>query len=271
MLRDRILSAILFGVPALAAIIAGHGWLALAALIVFGFSLGEFVRLVARRGHRASGGLTLLWLWLFVADRLFPEANLLAPGTALLLLLTLAWTLVRYRQGTANALTGFALTIAGSFYIGWSGAHFIGLRSLPDGLFWTLSVVGAVWMSDTGAYAVGKLFGRNRIMPDVSPGKTWEGYAGGVLTGTVASAILPLAWQALGAGPAVTPVNGLIIGALVSILSPLGDFGMSLVKRYAGAKDSSHLIPGHGGFLDRVDALLVGGLLGYYFLTLFVL
>jgi phosphatidate cytidylyltransferase len=271
MLRDRILSAVLFGVPALAAIIAGGIWLALAILIVFGFGLGEFVRLVARRGHRASGGLTLLWLWLFVADRLFPDAGLLAPGIALLLLLTLAWTLVRYRQGTANALTGFAMTIAGSFYIGWSGAHFIALRSLPDGLFWTLTVLGAVWATDTGAYAVGKLLGHNRIMPDVSPGKTWEGYVGGVIAGTLASALLPLAWQALGASPAVSPMNGLIIGALVSTLSPLGDFGISLVKRYAGAKDSSHLIPGHGGFLDRVDALLVGGLLGYYFLMLFVL
>ena len=72
------------------------------------------------------------------------------------------WALIRYRQGVVNALTGFALTVAGSMYIGWSMVHYIGIRALPDGLFWTPSVVLSVWLADTGAYLVGRRIGAHR-------------------------------------------------------------------------------------------------------------
>ncbi len=271
MLRDRVLSGLILGVPVLAMLLAGGWWMALLVLIIGSLALLEYVNLVARRGHRAFGGLLLLSMALFVADRLFPEERLLAPGIAVLILLALGWAIMRFRQGTANAITGFAMTLAGSVYIGWTAAHFISLRALPDGLFWTLSVVLTVWMADTGAYLVGRAVGRTPLIREVSPGKTWEGYFGGVVVGTAVSTALPLAWQALGASAAVSPLRGLILGALIAIITPLGDLGISVLKRYAHAKNSSNLIPGHGGFLDRLDTLIVACLLGYYYLTLFVL
>lgn len=271
MLRQRALSAAILAVPAFIAIAVGGRLFALFILIVVGIGALELVQLVAWRGHRASGGLMSLWVTLCVVDRVFPWLELLNPGVALLLILTLAWAVIRFRQGTTNAVTGFAFTIAGGLYLGWAGAHFVSLRALDEGLFWTLTVCFAVWISDTAAYFVGKAIGHNRLIPDVSPGKTWEGYFGGIISASLITAVLPLLWQQLGASSAVSPLHGFFIGLLVSVVSPLGDIGISMFKRYAGVKNSGHLIPGHGGFLDRVDALIIAGLLGYYYLTFFVL
>lgn len=269
-MRERVLSAFLFGLPALAMLIAGGMWMVLLVAVITGIALVEFAHLVARRGHRAFGGLMLLWLALFIADRVTPELNLLEPGAALLLLATMFWALIRYRQGVVNALTGFALTVAGSLYIGWSMVHYVGIRALPDGLFWTLTVVFSVWFADAGAYLLGSRLGRTPLMKDVSPKKTWEGYVSGVAVAVLTGALLPLLWQALGASDAVTPLRGLVIGLIGSTIAPLGDLSISMVKRYVDAKDSSNLIPGHGGFLDRLDSIIVAGLLSYYYLSLIV-
>ena len=270
MVRQRLISAAFIMVPFLIGIIAGGVWMQLAALFFGGASVIEFVHLVARRGHRAFGGLMLLWVIAFVLDRSLPGVPLLEPSMALLLIATLAWALARFRQGTANAFTGFAMTIGGAVYIGWSGAHLISLRALPDGLFWTLIVMPSVWIADSAAYLVGRAFGRVRLVPDVSPSKTWEGYLGGVILTPIFIAGLAMLWRSLGAGPAMTPGHGFIIGFLIAALSPLGDLGISMLKRYANAKDSSNWIPGHGCFLDRVDSVLVALLIGYYYLILFV-
>lgn len=270
MLRDRIRSAFIFGIPVLAMLLAGGPWMALLVLVVGSMALLEFVHLVARKGHRAFGGLLVAVMALFVADRVWPDAGLLGPGIAVFLIAAMGWALVRFRQGTANVVTGFSMTLAGALYIGWTAAHFVGLRALPDGLFWTLSTVLAVWIADTAAYEFGRRIGRSPLVKDVSPNKTWEGYLAGIAVSTIISGLLPLLWQQLGASAAVRPEYGLALGALLSTITPLGDLGISMIKRYAGAKDSSNLIPGHGGFLDRIDSLIVASLLGYYFLTLVV-
>jgi phosphatidate cytidylyltransferase len=271
MLRQRALSAVVLAIPAFAAIALGGRLFVVFILIVVSIGALELVQLVAWRGHRAFGGLMTLWVALFVVDRAFPWLGLFNAGVTLLLLLTLTWSVVRFRQGTANAATGFAFTIAGGLYLGWAGAHFVALRALEEGLFWTLTVCFAVWLSDTSAYFVGKGIGRNRLIPDVSPGKTWEGYFGGIIGASLITAALTLVWQQIGASSVVSPLHGFFIGLLVSVVSPLGDIGISMFKRYAGVKDSGRLIPGHGGFLDRIDALIIAGLLGYYYLVLFVI
>jgi len=268
MLKLRVLSGIPLAALVIGITILGGGWYLAAVGCVFGIAGIEFVHLVARRGHRAFGGLILLWIFLFVFDRYFPQLGLLGPGMSLLLVATLGWALIRFRQGTANAMTGFALTIAGGFYLGWTGSQFIGLRETThDGLFWTLTVYVAVWSSDSLAYFAGKAFGRTPLIYDVSPRKTWEGYLLAAIGATLITGASMLGWRALGAGPEFEVQHGLIIGLLVSLIGPLGDVGMSMFKRYARAKDSGQLIPGHGGLLDRIDVLMVGGLLGYYYVV----
>jgi phosphatidate cytidylyltransferase len=137
------------------------------------------------------------------------------------------------------------------------------------GVVFTLSVFCVVWVADVAAYAGGKLFGRRKLAPAISPGKSWEG----VISGMVAVILLGLVWVALesdGVAPASSIALSLfslvdqrlgsacLVAVLVylSAMSVVGDLTESLIKRAAGAKDSSGLLPGHGGVLDRVDALL---------------
>jgi phosphatidate cytidylyltransferase len=270
-MRVRLLSGALLVPPVVIMLVAGGPWIALLTLIIGGVALIEYVHLVARRGHRAFGGLMLLWMLVFVLDRSQPGYPYTDAALAALLVVTLSWALMRYRQGTVNAFTGFAMTLAGAYYIGWSGAHLVSLRSLPDGLFWTMIVFPSIWSADTSAYFFGRAFGRVKLVPDVSPGKTWEGYLGAVILTPLIVAGLALLWRWLGAGEALTPAHAFMIGFLIAAIAPVGDLGMSMLKRYANAKDSSNLLPGHGGFLDRIDSTLIAILLGYYYLTLFVL
>ncbi len=133
------------------------------------------------------------------------------------------------------------------------------------GLGFILSVLCVVWMADIAAYAGGRAFGRHKLAPSISPGKSWEGVASGLL-GVMLLAAAWLAWQAAadGRGPSLfsdlRDHLGWLLGALVLAgltgMSVVGDLVESLAKRAVGAKDSSRLLPGHGGVLDRVDALL---------------
>ena len=106
----------------------------------------------------------------------------------------------------------------------------------------------------------------------VRPKKSWEGYAASVFTGTIGGAFLAYAYAKFGcfSGP-ITIMQGAILGLLMGALPPLGDLGESMIKRQSGTKDSSDIIPGHGGFFDRVDSWLWGAVIGYYFLTWFIL
>jgi phosphatidate cytidylyltransferase len=247
----------------------GGVWYTLSIMLVFCIAAIEFVHLVARRGHRGFGGLMILWVLLFIVDRFAPQFSLLAPGISLLLIITLAWALIRFRQGTSNAMTGFAVTVAGGLYIGWTGAHLVSIRQLPDpdGLFWSFTLYVAVWGSDTIAYFAGRVYGHTPLIKDVSPGKTWEGYLAAVIGASTLTALSMPLWQWLGGTSALSPVHGFIIGLLISVIAPIGDFGMSMFKRYARAKDTGQLIPGHGGLLDRIDALMVAALIMYQYVV----
>lgn len=230
----------------------------------------EFCQLMTRGEFRPTLLFGLGLVWLFLADAQlntqFPtlELELVRPGTTLLLLGSLAWQLFR-RQGFPVA--DWALTIVGGLYLGLCGACIINLRGLePDGLWWTLTAIPAVMIADSGAFFVGRAWGRHKLAPTLSPGKTWEGYVAGVVTGGLFTALLASLWRAAaGAGTTVTGTHGLILGVLIAIFAPLGDLAVSMIKRQAGAKDSSSIIPGHGGALDRVDSILWAAVIGYYY------
>lgn len=118
------------------------------------------------------------------------------------------------------------------------------------GAWWLLYVMLLVWGADSGAYMFGKLFGKHKLAPKVSPGKTWEGFAGGLLTSALIS------WLFSVFAPLQVSLSTLLICSIVAALaSALGDLTESMFKREAGIKDSGNLIPGHGGILDRIDSL----------------
>ena len=158
-------------------------------------------------------------------------------------------------RGTAGTLDAdWVADLAGRLSPGWDGA--------ARGMAWTLFVILATWLNDTGAYLVGRSIGRTPLLPRVSPKKTVEGSLGGL----VAAAAVGAAGVAL-FGLGVSPMAGAAIGLALGALGQVGDLAESLLKRQAGVKDSGALIPGHGGVLDRIDALLFA-LTGGWFLAL---
>ena len=147
-----------------------------------------------------------------------------------------------------------AIVVLAWLYCGLLVAALVGLR-LRFGMGWVILAFVVTWANDTFAYFAGHLFGRHRMMERISPAKTWEGFAGGV-AGSVAGALVTR-WLLLRSE--LTPVAAAVIGLGGAVLGPLGDLAESMIKRGAGVKDSSRIIPGHGGLLDRIDALLFVG------------
>lgn len=144
-----------------------------------------------------------------------------------------------------------AHAVAGCLYGGLGLGPIAALRVGPSGLQWVISALVITWANDTCAYFAGRLLGRHKLHPSVSPNKTWEGFAGGVV-GSVGGMFIAR-WVAF---PGLTPLDCWALGLLGAVLGPLGDLCESMLKRAHGVKDSGMLIPGHGGLLDRVDALL---------------
>jgi phosphatidate cytidylyltransferase len=165
--------------------------------------------------------------------------------------LGLIWEWWRLACGIAKSIPAMtALMIAGGVYIGLATYSLITLRENPIHL---VAMIASVIATDTGAYFAGRAIGGPKIAPSISPSKTWAGLCGGML----ASAIIMVAVYSY-----AHPHNAMItlaiglVGAVLAIVAQAGDFLESAMKRKAGVKDSSHLIPGHGGLLDRLDGLL---------------
>ena len=150
-----------------------------------------------------------------------------------------------------KAPTRVAFLVGGVLYCGLLLSTASGLRLREDGIGWILLALSVTWLNDTGAYAAGRAFGRHKLYPAVSPGKTWEGLAGGTLASVAGAVLVKLVFM-----PRLGWVDCAAVGLCCSALGPLGDLSESMLKRAYGVKDSGKIIPGHGGLLDRVDALL---------------
>ena len=152
--------------------------------------------------------------------------------------------------------------VAGILILGWMSGHFFHLRGLEETAgSWTILVMVSTWVADSAAYVFGTRLGRRRLAPRLSPGKTIEGYVAGILVGTTVTVVL--------AHFLVLPLAvALLLGLLISIISPGGDLAISLLKRETGVKDSGKMLPGHGGALDRIDSLLWSVTMAYYVIVL---
>jgi len=269
MLIKRTLAAFVLaviGIPAM--IMGGHFYFALIMLLL-GIATWEYGQIFRSAGYNASALLLVGGVVLLVTLRVY--LSILAPtALTLLILAAMIWHLLDYEKGRDLAATDFAVTVAGIVYLGWIGAYLVDIRNLPDGVWWLALVLPAVWLADTAAYFIGSSFGKHQLSPRLSPKKTWEGYWGGVIFGTIGTAGLAVLYHNLG-GLAVTWWQGAALGAALSILTTLGDLGESMFKRQAGVKDSSQIIPGHGGVLDRVDSWLWAGVLGYLLIVWFLI
>jgi len=163
-----------------------------------------------------------------------------------------------------HSLDRVALTLFGAVFAGWMPAHLALIRDLrPHGEAYAFLTFAAVWAMDTAAYAAGRGFGRHALAPTLSPKKTWEGAAAGF----AAAIAVSLAFQKYSLYEALTPVQAILIGAVIGSMGQLSDLAESMVKREAGVKDSGALLPGHGGVFDRFDSYILCAPAVYYALT----
>jgi phosphatidate cytidylyltransferase len=193
-------------------------------------------------------------------------------GLTMLVLATMAIELGRHRE---EPLVHMATALFGTLYVAWLASHLVALRQLPvvvdrpdaQGALLVAFVFATTWLADTGAYLVGSLWGRHKLAPRISPGKSIEGACGGVAFAVAAGALFAHFFLA----GTVAPAAGAVLGALAALAGLIGDLAESLLKRDAHVKDASGAIPGHGGTLDRFDSVLFSAPLLYYVLRFAVL
>ena len=251
MLKQRIITGVILAPLVIAGfVLLNQQWFAVMIGLIVTLAAWEWARLA---GTQSQPGRVLyaLVMALLVAGLYFdtsPPPILLGIAAVWWLLAT--FLILRYPLGQ-KLRTGYLPYLYGLLVLlpAWYGLTW--LRMQPGGLWLLLAVVVTVWAADIGAYFAGKNFGRNKLLPRVSPGKTIEGLLGGVaVTQLLAvAAMLYLGWS-------LPSILGGMLGILVIVVfSVVGDLTESLFKREQGLKDSSNLLPGHGGIMDRIDSL----------------
>lgn len=238
-------------------------WLLMASFLTF--AAWEYVTLFRGAKFQPSAILTVGGTFALVVVRTRYPVYESAMLTGLILL-AMAIHLIAYERGRDFSAGDFAVTVTGFLYMGWLGAYLIKLREMPNGQWWFALVLPAVWFADSGAYFIGKNFGKHKLSPRLSPKKTWEGYWGGVFFGTLAGMTFAWFWRD---GLQISLLDGALIGFVMALFTTLGDLGESMIKRQAAIKDSSHIFPGHGGVFDRIDTWLWASALGYYLILWF--
>ncbi len=261
-LMIRILSAFVILAIVIGAIYAGtYGAYALAALLG-GLALWEFRGLSDGMGSRAPS-----WL-LFPLGAFFIYSGTVLKRVDVDLVLSLALVgglaAFLFVPGRRQGLGRWAMGMAGALYIGMPFNYYLVLyASRPHGMVWALFIIFAIVACDASALLVGSRIGRHPFFPAISPRKTLEGAIAGVIgsvivmvIGVVAIIGLPL-------------IHGIVLGILVGVSAQLGDLVESQMKRIAEVKDSSNLIPGHGGVLDRLDSILFPPIVVFFYVTVF--
>jgi phosphatidate cytidylyltransferase len=264
-LLQRLLSAaVLLPLIALTVWIGGV-WVDAVVLLATLLALRELYQLFEHTGQRPRKIGYVCATLLIAAAALEPRLQVDLTGLALLVAIMAPLIGEFPRKQREGSLLAWALTLSGAIYIGWTLAHFILMRQihyplrpnplnvlrLDAGAAWIVLGLAVTFVSDTVAYIVGRSMGRHRMAPYISPKKSWEGSIGGLVGAVLAGILLvPLL------GLPISLAAGALLGGIGSAAGQTGDLAESLLKRQVGVKDSGHLIPGHGGILDRADSLL---------------
>lgn len=228
--------------------------------LVIVLGLKEITGMLTRLGLKPSLGLAIAGGLIMTGGAYLYSDGYPGPTITVILFLHLITTVAYYPR---YSLLDSAGTMMGTLYVGLLNYFFL-VRSLPDGWVWLIFTLAGTWACDTTAYFVGKAFGRRRLAPELSPKKTLEGAIGGIMGSVLAGYLFALIY------PFLPLSKMLLLGLLVGAAAEVGDLLESAFKRQAGVKDSSKLIPGHGGILDRIDSALFSAPLVYYYVLLFV-
>lgn len=280
-LLQRILSSVVL-LPIIALIVWwGEPLVSATVILLAVIALHELFGLFRGGGYQPRRSAGFLSVSLFViAAALRARVGLDWTGLALVTSIIASLSVELPRRNRQHELLHWSLTLSGATYIGWTLAHFVLLRAieaplsptgwlaflgLEPGAAWIVFVLAITFLSDTGAYFTGRLLGHHRMAPYISPNKSWEGALGGLVFATLTGVFLVYLL-----GLPIQLWSGALLGCIGSIAGQAGDLAESLIKRQVNIKDSGHLIPGHGGILDRIDSLLFTAPVLYYMITIFL-
>ncbi len=260
---NRIITAVL-GIPLVITIILlGNPLLSLFVLILSLLGIIEFNRLARKRNLESFQLLSILWTLAFVLVTYLITERVIGDEYLIYTLITgltisLIWLIISKHKN--NHYLAWGYSIIGPIYVGLLLSYIILTRNLTQGSEWVLVMIIGVFSTDTFAFFAGKTFGKHKLAPTISPGKTVEGSLVGLLAAPIgvmlASFILNLnleIWQSI------------FLGVLIGILAQIGDLIESYLKRLSNVKDSGHWVPGHGGILDRIDSIVLNTMIVYYF------
>jgi len=271
MIIKRIITGLILATIVAVLIVLGGIPLVAAASIVAVLACIEFYRIVRAQGVQPLSWFGMIFAVLLIVNAYIQQYNvsflpyptdfILPLLLSLMVLVPLIWLL--FRSNKDNAFINWGWTLAGILYTGWLLSYYVTIRQMDNGMGWLFLVLSCTALCDVGAYVVGSNLGKHAMASSVSPGKTWEGAAGGLAFAVITAVILAIAfqlplyyWQMVAAG--------LITG----IFAEIGDLVESLLKRNMHTKDTGSLLPGHGGFLDRIDSHLLVAPVAYYLIVL---
>ena len=271
----RLITGVIIGLMALAAIMAGGLYLVALVLAIVVLASKEYVTILEHKGFRPSFKIIIISSLIFAGMAYFNRFDLVALVFTVCSILAFMSVLFKGKQ---PYIANVATTILGFVYCGWFPLHLLFLRDLGshpvyDGFFkqnitmagasYALLLFFAVILTDTFCYYVGCKFGKHKLSKVISPNKTIEGSIGGTVMCLLFCFIFGLAIQ-------IPWYHCIIIGILIAAFAQIGDLCESMIKRDAGVKDSSNILPGHGGFLDRTDSYVLTIPVVHYYLYFFV-
>ena len=265
-MEKRFWPAVIVGFTGYFAMMAGGIWLlGLLAAVVF-FVSKEYTKILTNKGFFPSRRVIFVTSMLLLAIAYFDRQDLVPLAMTICTMAAFMCVLFRGKQ---PYIANVATNMLGMIYCGWFPVHIIYIRNMgfegntliphPTGAGYCFILLVAVLLCDSFCYFVGSRFGKHKLSKVISPNKTIEGAIGGTVVSVVFTVLtgllLGLSWY-----------NGVVLGLLIAIFAQIGDLCESMIKRDAGVKDSSDIIPGHGGFLDRCDSYILTIPIVYYFL-----
>lgn len=271
----RLITGIIFGFTALFAIMAGGLWIVGLVLIIVTLASKEYVKILEHKGFRPSSRIIILSSFIFAALAYFNRFDMVALAFTACSIMAFMSVLFRGKQ---PYIANVATTILGFVYCGWFPLHLLFLRDLgshplyegliktnvtTEGAGYALLLFFAVILTDSMCYYAGCYFGKHKLSKVISPNKTIEGSIGGTLSCMIFcfifGQVLMIPWY-----------HCIILGLLIAAFAQIGDLCESMIKRDAGVKDSSNILPGHGGFLDRTDSYILTIPVVHYYMFMFV-
>ena len=255
------IAVIAVGLPVVLGLLwLGGWWLFGLAAVAAVLALHELYRLTRRARPVALAGFAGALLALWGAEAGGPRWMVAGFVSTV----ALAFVLRGVAGARVPMTVSVAVTVLGSAWVGLGLSYVLLLRGIEEnGRLAAFTVLMAVFSGDTAAYLAGKVFGRHRMAPVVSPGKTWEGFIAGT------AVCVFVTWVSLYRTGFVDGWRSFVLGGALAVAAVVGDLFESAIKRDVGVKDSGRLLAGHGGFLDRLDALLFSGAVAYYVIAAF--